>query len=235
MTGIRVLLADDQALVRAAFALLLDSAPGMEVVGQAGTGAEAVELARSARADVVVMDIRMPEMDGIEATRRIAADEDLAGVRVLVLTTYDTDEHVLEALRAGASGFLVKDTEPADLLAAIRTVAAGDALLSPGPTARLIARVLRTPGPPEPPAGHAVGGLSDRERQVLALVARGQNNTEIAETLGLSPLTAKTHVSRMMGKLDVRDRAQLVIVAYESGIVVPGGDRAPGRPDGGAR
>ncbi|QES51651.1 DNA-binding response regulator [Streptomyces venezuelae] len=235
MTGIRVLLADDQALVRAAFAMLLDSAPGMEVVGQAGTGAEAVALARSARADVVVMDIRMPEMDGIEATRRIAADEDLAGVRVLVLTTYDTDEHVLEALRAGASGFLVKDTEPADLLAAIRTVAAGDALLSPGPTARLIARVLRTPGPPEPAAGPALGGLSDRERQVLALVARGQNNTEIAETLGLSPLTAKTHVSRIMGKLDVRDRAQLVIVAYESGIVVPGGDRAAGRPDGGAR
>ncbi|MEV8532497.1 response regulator transcription factor [Streptomyces sp. NPDC051211] len=233
MTGIRVLLADDQALVRAAFAMLLDSAPGMEVVGQAGTGAEAVELARSARADVVVMDIRMPEMDGIEATRLIAADEDLAGVRVLVLTTYDTDEHVLEALRAGASGFLVKDTEPAALLAAIRTVAAGEALLSPGPTARLIARVLRAPGPPDPPREHPTGGLSDRERQVLTLVARGQNNTEVAETLGLSPLTAKTHVSRIMGKLDARDRAQLVIAAYESGLVVPGGDRTPGPPDAG--
>jgi DNA-binding NarL/FixJ family response regulator len=216
---IRVLLADDQTLVRAAFAMLVESAPDMEVVGQAGTGREAVDLARAERADVVLMDIRMPGLDGIEATRLIAADEDLAGVRVLVLTTYDTDEHVVEALRAGASGFLVKDTRPADILDAIRTVAGGEALLSPGPTARLIERFLRSPSAP------ATGGpecLSDREREVLTLVARGLNNAEIAEALGLSPLTAKTHVSRIMGKLGARDRAQLVIVGYESGLVVPG-------------
>jgi DNA-binding NarL/FixJ family response regulator len=218
--SIRVLLADDQTLVRAAFAMLVESAPDMEVVGQAGTGREAVELARSARADLVVMDLRMPDLDGIEATRLIASDEDLAGVKVLVLTTYDTDEHVVEALRAGASGFLVKDTKPAELLDAIRTVAAGDALLSPGPTARLIARLLRSPSAPVPAGGPEC--LSDREREVLGLVARGLNNTEIAEALGLSPLTAKTHVSRIMGKLGARDRAQLVIVAYESGLVTPG-------------
>ncbi|MEW2180069.1 response regulator transcription factor [Streptomyces sp. NPDC005406] len=221
---IRVLLADDQTLVRAAFAMLVGSAPDMEVVGEAGSGLEAVALARSARADLVVMDIRMPELDGIEATRRIAADEDLAGVKVLVLTTYDTDDHIVDALRAGASGFLVKDTRPADLLAAIRTVAAGESLLSPGPTARLIARVLSAPRPPAGTGGPDL--LSDRERQVLALVARGLNNTGIAETLGLSPLTAKTHVSRIMGKLGARDRAQLVIVAYESGLVVPAGGGA---------
>jgi DNA-binding NarL/FixJ family response regulator len=174
---------------------------------------------------VVIMDIRMPDLDGIEATRLIAADEDLAGVRVLVLTTYDSDDHVLPALRAGASGFLVKDTRPADLLDAIRTVAAGEALLSPGPTARLIARVLRLPeGPPQGgPVPERLAALSERERQVLTLVARGLNNTEIAEALGLSPLTAKTHVSRIMGKLGARDRAQLVIAAYESGLVAPGG------------
>lgn len=226
MSGvIRVLLADDQTLVRAAFAMLVESAPDMAVVGQAATGREAVALARSARADVVVMDIRMPDLDGIEATRLIAADEDLAGVRVLVLTTYDTDDHVLPALRAGASGFLVKDTRPADLLDAIRIVAAGDALLSPGPTARLIARVLRLPEAPAPgaPAPARLAALSERERQVLVLVARGLNNTEAAEALGLSPLTAKTHVSRIMGKLAVRDRAQLVIAAYESGLVTPNG------------
>lgn len=223
---IRVLLADDQTLVRAAFAMLVESAPDMEVVGQAATGREAVELARSERADLVVMDIRMPDLDGIDATRLIGADEDLAGVKVLVLTTYDTDEHVVEALRAGASGFMVKDTKPAELLDAIRTVAAGDSLLSPGPTARLIARVLRQPtGSPAPAAGavpDSLAVLSEREREVLTLVSRGLNNTEIADALGLSPLTAKTHVSRIMGKLGVRDRAQLVIVAYESGLVRPG-------------
>ncbi|MFZ3570658.1 response regulator [Streptomyces sp. BH097] len=202
--------------------MLVESAADMDVVGQAGTGREAVVLAREERADVVVMDIRMPELDGIEATRLLAADEDLAGVKVLVLTTYDTDEHVVEALRAGASGFLVKDTRPAELLDAIRVVAAGDSLLSPGPTARLIARVLRAPElPPAPSSADALGLLSERERQVLALVARGLNNTGIAEALGLSPLTAKTHVSRIMGKLAARDRAQLVIAAYESGLVAP--------------
>ncbi|WP_037664445.1 response regulator transcription factor [Streptomyces aurantiacus] len=221
---IRVLLADDQALVRAAFAMLVESARDMEVVAQAGTGREAVDLARAERADLVVMDIRMPDLDGIEATRLIAADEDLAGVKVLMLTTYDTDEHVVEALRAGASGFLVKDTRPAELLDAIRTVAAGESLLSPGPTARLIARVLRHPVTPEAeaPAPASLDALSDRERQVLTLVARGLNNTEVAEALGLSPLTAKTHVSRIMGKLGARDRAQLVIMGYESGLVTPG-------------
>ncbi|MEU2751126.1 response regulator transcription factor [Streptomyces collinus] len=216
---IRVLLADDQTLVREAFAMLVESARDMEVVGRAATGRQAVELARGARPDLVVMDIRMPDLDGIEATRLIAADEDLEGVRVLVLTTYDTDENIVDALRAGASGFLVKDTRPAELLDAIRTVAAGDSLLSPGPTARLIERFLRSPSAP------ATGGpecLSGREREVLALVARGLNNTEIADALGLSPLTAKTHVSRIMGKLAARDRAQLVIVAYESGMVTPG-------------
>ncbi|MCI3269777.1 response regulator transcription factor [Streptomyces cylindrosporus] len=216
---IRVLLADDQTLVRAAFAMLVESARDMAVVGQAGTGREAVELTRGERPDLVVMDIRMPDLDGIEATRLIAADETLSGVKVLVLTTYDTDENIVEALRAGASGFLVKDTRPAELLDAIRTVAAGEALLSPGPTARLIERFLRSPSTP------ATGGpecLSDRERGVLALVARGLNNAEIADVLDLSPLTAKTHVSRIMGKLGARDRAQLVMVAYESGLVTPG-------------
>ena len=228
---IRVLLADDQTLVRAAFAMLVGSDPGMTVVGQAANGIEAVDMARSERADLVVMDIRMPDLDGIEATRRIVADEDLAGVKVLVLTTYDTDEHIVEALRAGASGFLVKDTRPAELLAAITTVAAGEALLSPGPTARLIARVLSAPTAPVAGGGAGPDCLTDRERQVLGLVARGLNNTEIAESLGLSPLTAKTHVSRIMGKLGARDRAQLVIVAYESGLVVP----ASGAEGGGER
>ncbi|ATL27657.1 response regulator [Streptomyces formicae] len=224
---IRVLLADDQTLVRAAFAMLVESAPDMEVVGQAGTGRSAVELARSERADLVVMDIRMPDLDGIEATRLLAADEDLAGVKVLMLTTYDTDEHVVDALRAGASGFLVKDTRPAELLDAIRTVATGESLLSPGPTARLIARVLRAPDAAELTGAGGPEGLTERERQVLRLVARGLNNTEIAETLGLSPLTAKTHVSRIMGKLSARDRAQLVIIAYESGLVAPGSVASP--------
>lgn len=216
---IRVLLADDQTLVRAAFAMLVESARDMDVVGQAGTGREAVELTRAVRPDLVVMDIRMPDLDGIEATRLIAADAQLKDVRVLVLTTYDTDENIVEALRAGASGFLVKDTRPAELLDAVRTVAAGDALLSPGPTARLIERFLRSPSTP-PTGGPEC--LSDREREVLALVARGLNNAEIAGALGLSPLTAKTHVSRIMGRLGARDRAQLVMVAYESGLVTPG-------------
>ncbi|WP_046726828.1 response regulator [Streptomyces humi] len=219
---IRVLLADDQNLVRASFAMLVSSAGDMEVVAEAATGREAVALARSARADLVVMDVRMPDLDGIEATRLIAADEDLAGVKVLVLTTYETDENIVEALRAGASGFLVKDIRPAELLDAIRTVAAGESLLSPGPTSRLIARFLRAPNTATTSAVGGPSGLSERERQVLVLVARGLNNSEIADALGLSPLTAKTHVSRIMGKLGARDRAQLVIVAYESGLVIPG-------------
>ncbi|MEV0250536.1 response regulator transcription factor [Nocardia sp. NPDC050712] len=213
---IRVVLADDQALVRGAFAMLVESAVDMQVVGEAGTGRAAVELARSERADVVVMDIRMPDLDGIAATTAIAADEDLAGVRVLVLTTYDTDDNVLAALRAGASGFLIKDTKPAALLAAIRTVAAGEALLSPRATATVIARVRAVPDPAPRPN---LGALTERELDVLVLVAKGLTNAEIAETLVVSPLTVKTHVSRILAKLLARDRVQLVIAAYEAGLV----------------
>jgi DNA-binding NarL/FixJ family response regulator len=216
-----VLLADDQHLVRAGFRALLDDADDIEVVGEAGNGREAVELARSARPDVVLMDIRMPVLDGLEATRRIVADELLAGVRVLVLTTFDLDEYVYEALRAGASGFLLKDTPPADLLAAIRVVAAGDALLAPSVTRRLIAEFARRPEPSAvTPA--ALAALTDREREVLALVARGLSNAEIAELLVVSGATAKTHVSRVLAKLGARDRAQLVMLAYETGLVTPG-------------
>ncbi|HEY0447638.1 response regulator transcription factor [Actinophytocola sp.] len=215
---IRVVLADDQGLVRSAFAMLVRSAPDMEVVGEAADGAEAVRLARSSQADVVVMDIRMPGVDGIAATATIAADEDLAGVRVLILTTFESDQNVVAALRAGASGFLVKDTKPANLLAAIRTVAGGEALLSPGATQALIERVLHQPDPAAPaPAGLTM--LTDREREVLTLIGRGLNNGELAERLVISPLTAKTYVSRLLTKLAARDRAQLVIAAYESGLV----------------
>jgi DNA-binding NarL/FixJ family response regulator len=217
----RVLVADDQALVRAGFRVLVESAPDLEVVGEAGDGVEAVELARQHLPDVVLMDIRMPRMDGLEATRRIVAMERAEGVRVLVLTTFDLDEYVYQALRAGASGFLLKDTLPADLLAAIRVVAAGDALLAPGVTRRLIAEFARRPEPSAvTPA--ALATLTDREREVLALVARGLSNAEIAELLVVSGATAKTHVSRVLAKLGARDRAQLVMFAYETGLVTPG-------------
>jgi len=219
---IRVLLADDQTLIRAGFKVLVDSAADLEVVGEATTGREAVDLARSLRADIVLMDIRMPELDGIEATRLITADEDLAGVRVLILTTFEIDENVLRALRAGASGFLSKGVEPADLLDAIRVVAAGEALLSPKATRGLIARFLAQPEPGALSAPARLDNLTDREREVLALVAGGLSNDEIAERLYVSPLTAKTHVNRAMTKLGARDRAQLVVIAYQCGLVRPG-------------
>jgi len=219
---IRVLLADDQALLRATFRLLLDSAPDIEVVAEAATGSEAVMRARSGRADVVLMDIRMPDMDGIEATRRITADDALAGVKILVLTTFETDELVVAALRAGASGFLGKGVAPEALLEAIRTVAAGDQLLSPAATRALIERVLTRP---DPASGQDVPGmadLTDREREVTRLVGGGLSNIEIGERLYISPLTAKTHVNRAMMKTGSRDRAQLVVLAYETGLVSPG-------------
>jgi DNA-binding NarL/FixJ family response regulator len=224
---IRVLLADDQALIRAGFHVLIDAADDLQVVGEAIDGAQAVDLARRERADVVLMDIRMPGVDGLEATRRISADEDLAGVKVIILTTFESDEYVYQAIRAGASGFLVKDTEPADLLQAVRVVARGDALLSPSVTRRLITDLATRPE--RPPAGDRnpgpLNGLTEREREVLGLVAEGLSNDEIAARLFLSPLTSKTHVSRIMTKVNARDRAQLVVMAYETGLVTPGGRR----------
>ena len=215
---IRVLLADDQVLIRSGFKALVDSAPDLEVVGEASDGAEAITLARTTRADVVVMDIRMPGVDGIEATRRICSDEDLAGVRVLILTTFELDDNVVEAVRAGASGFLGKGVEPTVLLDAIRTVATGDALLSPKATRTLISRYLRpAQDPVTTPA--SLAALTDREREMVALVAEGLSNEEIAAKLYLSPLTVKTHVNRAMTKLATRDRAQLVVIAYQSGLV----------------
>jgi len=216
---IRVLLADDQALIRSGFRVLIESDPELEVVGEAANGKEALELARSTRADVIVMDVRMPEMDGLEATRAICADDDLAGVKVLVVTTFETDDYLIEALRAGASGFVGKGVETEELLAAIRTVAVGDALLSARATRSLITSFLAQPSgrPVATPAELEV--LTRREREVVGLVAQGLSNDEIAEQLFVSPLTAKTHVNRAMIKLDARDRAQLVVVAYQSGLV----------------
>jgi DNA-binding NarL/FixJ family response regulator len=218
---IRVLLADDQALIRAGFRVLIDSAGDLTVVGEAADGAQAVELARSERADVILMDIRMPGVDGLEATRLVAADDDLAGVKVIILTTFESDEYVYQAIRAGASGFLVKDAEPAELLQAVRVVARGEALLSPSVTRRLITDIARQPAR-APVRGPDLDGLTAREREVMALVAAGLTNDEIAARLYLSPLTAKTHVSRILTKLNARDRAQVVVLAYETGLVTPG-------------
>jgi DNA-binding NarL/FixJ family response regulator len=215
---IRVLLADDQALIRAGFRVLIDSAPDLEVVGEATNGLEAVELVRTTRADVVLMDIRMPELDGLEATRRIIADDDLAGVKVLVLTTFEIDDYVAKAIRAGASGFLGKGVEPAELLAAIRTVAEGDALLSPKATQALISQFLSQPST-NAATPERLSVLTQREREVVVLVAGGLSNDEIAAKLFVSPLTAKTHVNRAMMKLHARDRAQLVVIAYQAGLV----------------
>ena len=218
---IRVAVVDDQALVRGGFRVLVDSAPDLQVVGEASDGAQAVELALAERPDVVLMDIRMPSMDGLEATRRILA-ADNHQVRVLVLTTFDLDEYVFAALKAGASGFLLKDTPPSALLAGIRTVAAGDALLSPSITRHLIEEYVRHPQEPATPPA-LLESLTDREIEVLTLVARGWSNAEIAERLYVSPATAKTHLSRLLLKLEARDRAQLIVMAYESGLVSPSG------------
>ncbi|MFI7573894.1 response regulator [Micromonospora sp. NPDC049497] len=218
---IRVLLADDQKLLRAGFRVLVDSAPDLTVVGEAATGREAVDQLRATPVDVVLMDIRMPELDGLAATREITADPALAGVRVLILTTFEVDEYVFEALRAGASGFLGKGVDPAELLDAIRTVAAGDALLSPKATRGLIARFLTQPEPDAQATPEQLRVLTEREREVVTLVATGLSNEQIAERLVVSPLTAKTHVNRAMAKLGARDRAQLVVIAYQSGLVQP--------------
>jgi DNA-binding NarL/FixJ family response regulator len=217
---IRVLLADDQALVRAGFRALLDAEPDIEVVGEAGDGAQAVRLAAQSRPDLVLMDIRMPGTDGLAATRQIAADPALAGTRIVILTTFELDEYVFEALRSGASGFLVKDTEPTDLVRAVRAVAAGDGLLSPGVTRRVIEQFAVRAASPRPP--RELAELTDREREVTALVGAGLSNEEIAQRLVVSRATAKTHVSRAMVKLGARDRAQLVVFAYEAGLVRPG-------------
>lgn len=219
---IGVLIADDEALVRGGFRVLVEAAPDLRVVAEAADGREAVALARQHHPDVVLMDIRMPGQDGIEATRQITTDPMTEGVRVLILTTFDLDEYVYGALRVGASGFLVKDTSPEDLLAAIRVVAGGDALLAPSVTRRLIAEFAQRAGPAESDASRSLDGLTEREREVLAEVARGLSNTEIGARLHMSSATAKTHVSRLLSKLAARDRAQLVVIAYESGLTTPG-------------
>jgi DNA-binding NarL/FixJ family response regulator len=221
---IRVLLADDQALIRSGFAALIASAEDVEVVGEAADGAQAVALARELHPDVVLMDIRMPGTDGLEASRQISADPDLVDVHVVVLTTFEADEYVLAALRAGASGFLGKGVEPEELIDGIRVVASGDALLSPRATRSLIARYLAQPSAGRGDADlAALDVLTEREREVMALVAHGLTNDDIAQRLHLSPLTVKTHVNRAMTKLDARDRAQLVVLAYQSGLVRAGG------------
>ena len=235
---ITVQLADDQALVRAGFRALLDAEEGVSVVAEAADGESAVAQAREHRPQVVLMDIRMPKVDGLQATAQITADPDLCETRVVVLTTFELDEYVFGALRAGASGFLLKDVEPADLVAAVRVVAAGDALLAPRLTRRLIEAFVAGPGgagsvgagPSASATAEALERLTPREREVLALVGRGRSNAEIAERLVLSPLTAKTHVARLFSKLGARDRAQLVVTAYESGLVRPGAQ--PPDPDG---
>lgn len=222
---IRVLLVDDQALIRAGFKALLDAEDGVEVVGEAGDGSQGLALAERHLPDVALVDIQMPIMDGIEATRRIAADPRLAATRVVILTNYGLDRYVFDALRAGASGFLLKDTDPAELVQAIRVAARGDALLSPAVTRTLISEYVSRPPDALPTA--ALEQLTNREREVVALVAHGLTNEEIAAHMVISPFTAKTHVSRAMTKLGARDRAQLVVFAYESGLVVPRGSAKP--------
>jgi DNA-binding NarL/FixJ family response regulator len=221
MSVLRVVLADDQVMIRSGLRALLAAEPGLEVVAEAGDGRQALAAVRAHRPDVIVMDIRMPVLDGLAATRMIAADPELSGVRVLVLTTFDEDELVFEAIRAGAAGFLLKDADPAELLRGIQVAAAGDTLLAPQAARRLVAAFAAAPAPAGPSA-RALDRLTDREREIVALVGRGLSNDEIAGHLVISPATARTHVSRAMVKLAVRDRAQLVVFAYESGLVRPG-------------
>lgn len=220
--AIRVLVADDQELVRRGFVALLDAEDGIDVVGEAANGSEAYERAIESRPDVILMDVRMPLLDGIDATARITADDRLSRTRILMLTTFNVDQYVYAALRAGASGFLLKDTRPNDLLDAVRTVAEGNALIAPTITQRLIAEFTARPDPER--GEEALADLTDREREVLVAVGRGLNNGEVAERLFISPLTAKTHVSRILTKLRLRDRAQLVVIAYETGLIVPGNE-----------
>jgi DNA-binding NarL/FixJ family response regulator len=219
-----VVIADDQAIVRSGLRVLIDRDPGLAVVGEAATGHRAIELARTLRPDVILMDIRMPGLDGIQATREILGHPPTSGTRVVVLTTFDSDQNVFDALRAGASGFLLKDVDPDELRHAVHVVAAGDALLSPSVTRRLISAYVRRPAAP-PPTSIAIAGLTARETEVLVLVARGMSNDDIARHLVISRTTAKTHVSRAMAKLGAHDRAQLVIAAYESGLARPAGGR----------
>ena len=219
---ITVAVVDDQPLIRTGLRTMLEHAADLEIVGEADDGEKAVDLVRRHRPDVVLMDIRMPTLDGIEATRRITADPALRAVRVLMLTTFDLDDYVYAAIRAGASGFMLKDARPEDILAAVRVVAAGDALLAPSVTRRLISELATRPADTPPAAPAELAALTEREREVLALVGRGLSNAEIAERLYVSPATAKTHVSHIMTKLYARDRAQLVVLAYESGLVRPG-------------
>jgi len=218
---VRVGVVDDQPLIRTGLRSMIDHAADLELVGEAADGSDAIELARRHRPDVMLMDVRMPGLDGIEATRQITADADLAGVRVVMLTTFDLDDYVHAAIRAGASGFLLKDAPPEDVIDAIRVVARGDALLAPSVTRRIIEELAARPDP-DRPAPAQLDVLTDREREVLALVGRGLSNTEIGTQLYVSPATAKTHVSHVMTKLYARDRAQLVVIAYESGLVRPG-------------